>query len=216
MEQQTKWGSLDEALQAVCNRTLASHDKILRNFVFDTVVAPNMARLRGGNDRKWNTPGWYMPIEPVQPLKSPRDAFPVPDSCSNWYAPEHDPRHGESFRFFVRRAWLELPVPVTSTILSFVVAHVVMQEVVACLAVSVNRVPVAYKAEPYPYACAKVDVVLTPDMIETARCAGHLRLDLDVPVEAIPALIYPDTKDYRHLSMAICFPRFGEGTVSAQ
>jgi hypothetical protein len=206
----------DRSVQAQASQAIAYHDDMLREIAFDTLVKPNMTRLRGGNDRKWNEAGWYSPIGGTELVTTPSDPFPVPDGCWNWYPAEYDAQRGGWYRFFVRHAWLELSPPDDAGLLSFVVAHVVMGEVLGTLRLSVNGIQIAHAAQACAHACAKISVQLSQDMIDNARRTGHLRLDLYAPIEAMPALIYEAAQDYRHLSMAICFPYFEGGVPPAK
>lgn len=199
-----------EALQAQGRAQLAQHDHALRERLFGTIVAPNMRILRAGNGAKWNQPGWYSPLELAgsAAVSAPRDDFPVPDGCGTWRAIEHDARHRAAFRFFVRHAWLELPVPAAASTLSFLVPYMVMPEALARLTLSVAGEPVSHVAHPFPDACARVSIALDAALVERARHCGHLTLALATPIEAVPALIYPGSNDHRHLSLAICLPYF--------
>jgi hypothetical protein len=196
------------SLQALSKGTLARHDDALRQIVFDMIVAPNMSTLRGGNARRWNEAGWYSPIADQQATAPLSEPFPIPDGCHGWKSPEYHAQRDELFRFFARNAWLDLPVADGVAVLSFVVVYVVMNAALDSLRLSVNGMPVVHAVEACPHAHAKVSIALTGEMLDHAKRAGFLRLDLHSPVEAIPALIHPGSADRRHLSMAICYPRF--------
>src|SRR5687768_2000519 len=98
----------EEYWRAVCARTMVLQDDMLREALYVNLVEPNLARLRGGNAALWNEVGWYAARDTSLPVLPGTEEFPVPLACIAWHDVEFDQRTGAAFRFFHRRAWLDI------------------------------------------------------------------------------------------------------------
>jgi hypothetical protein len=202
---------IDNALQIRCEKLIAQHGDALKEELLHTIVLPNLSRLRGGNNTRWNETGWYSALDDVAlcrvSVNHDRAAgFPVPTDCGKWHSVEKDSRNGEVFRFFYEEAWLDLVAPAVPCTLSFTVPHVVMPEALEQLAIRVCDRPVAHSTRPQKDACASVTIVLNSELIERSRIMGRLHVTLCTPIVAVPALIYKGSTDRRRLSLAVTCP----------
>lgn len=192
-------------------KILVEQDNDLREKLLYQLILPNYEFLRSGNTRRVGEEGWYSAFPPDVglPGANPSGEFPVPRECLSWYGTETDPRDGLSFRFFRRKAWLDLAPPQRPSNLEFVIPYVLSEEVLDSveLAVSGIRVPCDLSRRDSFSRVLAIATIPTP-FFEFLRLADTVRITLCCKHAAVPKHLYSGSTDSRPLSFAVSYPAF--------
>lgn len=205
----------DKQLESIGARLLATHAEALKTALLASMVLPNAAQLRGGNDTRWNDAGWYAVIGDdalrafLQGGGTGGPCLPARDAAGDWYPAETDHRTGMAFRFFHHSAWFELPAPTLPSVLRLAVPYVVMAEALEALSITVSGMALPHAVLPAEHGSA-VELLVDGPLLAQAGQARTLHIVLRTPVAAVPALIYPGSSDQRLLSLALGIPTWRE------
>lgn len=160
------------------------------------------------DEQRHDQPGWLSALS-VQALhaagaaiSAAELAFPVPEDCAWWHAPETLP-DGTVIRFFARQAWLGLEAASHQAELSFLAAYAIEPDALWQLRVLADGVPMERVAA----ETAESGVVRLRFRRLDVR-PGRVRIDLISPRAQVVKEVHPDAADTRYLSLAVSCPQW--------